>query len=53
MQKLGGNGPIMANALGAYGNDVTYIGNLGAPALHPVFAEFGESATVYSIAEPG
>ena len=53
MRKLGGNGPIMANALGAYGNEVTYIGNLGAPSLHPVFAEFGETATVHSIAEPG
>src|SRR5687767_10601190 len=27
MVKLGGNGPIMANALGAYGTPVTYIGN--------------------------
>src|SRR5689334_4859836 len=26
-QKLGGNGPIMANALAAIGMDVTYIGN--------------------------
>src|SRR5437660_4310353 len=28
MIKLGGNGPIMANALGSYGPRVTYIGNL-------------------------
>jgi len=53
MRKLGGNGPIMANALGAYGSAITYIGNLGAPAISPVFAEFAESATVHSIAEPG
>ncbi len=53
MRKLGGNGPIMANALGAYGSQVTYIGNLGFPAINPVFAEFAESATVHSIAEPG
>jgi sugar/nucleoside kinase (ribokinase family) len=53
MVKLGGNGPIMANALGAYGAPVTYIGNLGAPAMHPVFADFAKRATVYSIAEPG
>jgi sugar/nucleoside kinase (ribokinase family) len=51
--KLGGNGPIMANALATFGARVTYIGNLGYPNLHPVFAEFARRATVYSIAEPG
>lgn len=53
MVKLGGNGPIMAHALGSYGTPVTYLGNLGAPNLHPVFTEFAREATVYSIAEPG
>jgi hypothetical protein len=53
MVKLGGNGPIMANALSRLGLGVTYIGNLGAPAVHPVFAEFAQRARVYSIAEPG
>ena len=53
MVKLGGNGPIMANALGTYGTPVTYIGNLGSPAIHPVFADFASRATVHSIAEPG
>lgn len=53
MVKLGGNGPIMANALGAYGTPVTYIGNLGKPAIHPVFEDLAKRATVYSIAEPG
>jgi sugar/nucleoside kinase (ribokinase family) len=51
--KLGGNGPIMANALAAFGTQVTYIGNLGYPNLHPVFAEFAKRATVHTIAEPG
>lgn len=51
--KLGGNGPIMANALAVFGTAVTYIGNLGYPNLHPVFAEFARHATVHSIAEPG
>jgi sugar/nucleoside kinase (ribokinase family) len=51
--KLGGNGPIMANALAAFGAQVTYIGNLGYPNLHPVFSEFAKHAVVYSIAEPG
>lgn len=53
MVKLGGNGPIMAHALGSYGPAVTYIGNLGAPTLHPVFEPFSKSAKVISIAEPG
>ncbi|HEX8311932.1 MAG TPA: PfkB family carbohydrate kinase [Chthoniobacteraceae bacterium] len=53
MIKLGGNGPIMANALGSYGTPVTYIGNLGAPNVHPIFSDLARRATVYSIAEPG
>ena len=53
MVKLGGNGPIMANALGSYGTPVTYIGNLGAPNMHPVFGDFAKRARVVSIAEPG
>jgi sugar/nucleoside kinase (ribokinase family) len=53
MVKLGGNGPIMANALCSYGTPVTYIGNLGAPNVHPVFADLAKRAQVRSIAEPG
>jgi sugar/nucleoside kinase (ribokinase family) len=51
--KLGGNGPIMANALAAMGMSITYIGNLGFPTIHPVFAEFAARAKAISIAEPG
>jgi hypothetical protein len=51
--KLGGNGPIMANALGAAGLQVTYIGSLGYPMLHPVFTELARRSKVISIAEPG
>jgi sugar/nucleoside kinase (ribokinase family) len=51
--KLGGNGPIMANALAAFGTKVAYIGNLGYPKLHPAFKEFAARAEVYSVAEPG
>jgi sugar/nucleoside kinase (ribokinase family) len=51
--KLGGNGPIMADALAAAGIDVTYIGNLGYPNIHPVFEEFSKRAKVISIGEPG
>ena len=53
MVKLGGNGPIMANAVGSYGAPVTYIGCLGAPSLHPVFNAFSKRAEVFSISEPG
>jgi sugar/nucleoside kinase (ribokinase family) len=53
MTKLGGNGPIMANALASFGLQVTYLGILGYPNLHSVFAEFAKRARVYSIAEPG
>jgi len=52
-QKLGGNGPIMANALASFGLSVTYVGNLGVPAINPVFNEFAQKAKVISIAEPG
>ena len=51
--KLGGNGPIMANALATFGIKVTYLGSLGYPNIHPVFEPFTRQAEVYSIAEPG
>ncbi len=53
LTKLGGNGPIMANALASFGLKVSYLGILGYPNLHPVFAEFAGRAEVHSIAEPG
>lgn len=53
LTKLGGNGPIMANALASFGLKLTYLGILGYPNLHPVFAQFAQRAEVHSIAEPG
>jgi hypothetical protein len=53
LEKLGGNGPIMANALTRFGLPVTYIGSVGHPTLHPVFEELARQATVHPIAEPG
>src|SRR6266849_8482077 len=53
LTKLGGNGPIMANALASFGLKVNYLGILGYPNLHPVFAGFAKHAEVHSIAEPG
>jgi len=51
--KLGGNGPIMANALASFGLKVCYLGNLGYPNLHPIFSDFAKRAEVHTIAEPG
>ncbi len=53
LTKLGGNGPIMANALARMGIKVTYVGALGYPTLHPVFKDFAQRAEVYSITDPG
>ncbi|MDZ4815189.1 MAG: PfkB family carbohydrate kinase [Verrucomicrobiota bacterium] len=51
--KLGGNGPIMANALASFSMPMTYIGMLGFPEIHPVFREFAKRTKVFSLAEPG
>ncbi|MEX0776479.1 MAG: hypothetical protein WD042_12315 [Phycisphaeraceae bacterium] len=53
LEKLGGNGPIMASALASAGLPVTYIGVLGHPAIHSVFQDFAKRAEVHSIGEPG
>ncbi|MCB1123720.1 MAG: carbohydrate kinase family protein, partial [Verrucomicrobiae bacterium] len=39
-EKLGGNGPIMANALLNAGLITRYVGALGEATIHPVFEEF-------------
>ena len=51
--KLGGNGPIMANAMASAGVGVTYVGNLGYPAVHTVFQDLAQRSKVISIGEPG
>ena len=52
--KLGGNGPIMANALMHGGAEVAYVGALGANGtIDPVFADFAERASCHSVCEPG
>lgn len=53
MVKLGGNGPILANALANFGYEVTYIGALGVPTIHPVFTDFVSSCKrVISLCDP-
>ncbi len=51
--KLGGNGPIMANALLSLGLGVRYVGALGRPLVDPVFKEFAEKTEAVSLADPG
>jgi sugar/nucleoside kinase (ribokinase family) len=50
--KIGGNGPIMAEALAALGFRVTCVGALGTPTLHPVFEELAQRAEVISLGDP-
>lgn len=53
MEKLGGNGPIMANALCATGFPLIYIGALGKGAVHPVFQDFAKKTNAISVSDPG
>lgn len=53
LQKLGGNGPIMANALANAGLSINYVGMLGYPKIHPVFLPLSKTANALSIADPG
>ncbi|MCL2287109.1 MAG: hypothetical protein FWC32_12200 [Firmicutes bacterium] len=51
--KLGGNGPILSNALLEYGVSLTYVGSLGKPP-HPVFQPMVDKAkAVYSLCGAG
>lgn len=52
LEKLGGNAPIMANALVASGTAVTMIGALGRPQVHAVFAELAARAKVVALCAP-
>jgi ketohexokinase len=52
--KIGGNGPIMANALLSQGYEVSYFGALGKPDIDQIFEEFAQScSSVISITNPG
>jgi len=52
MDKLGGNGPIMAGALLSLGSRLKYIGALGRAAIHPVFQDIARRADVVSLCDP-
>lgn len=52
-KKIGGNGPIMCNALAKHKPTITYIGALGHPVINGVFKEMSEKATLYTMADSG
>ena len=52
-KKLGGNGPIFANALQKQGIRSTYTGTLGYPVIEDVFQEFSKENEVISVGNPG
>jgi sugar/nucleoside kinase (ribokinase family) len=51
-EKVGGNGPIMANALAASDLTIDYVGTLGKPDINPVYKAFCERINVHSIGNP-
>jgi sugar/nucleoside kinase (ribokinase family) len=52
-EKLGGNGPIMANALLKAGVNTRYIGALGNKIVRPIFDEFAKNTNAISVVDPG
>lgn len=53
VDKLGGNGPLMANAQRCLGAQVRYIGALGKDSVHPLFSEFAALTEAITLADPG
>lgn len=51
--KLGGNMPIMANALGQLGFKPSCIGSFGYPDIHPVFQQMSLNTHLFTFANPG
>lgn len=50
--KIGGNAPIMSNALGALGVHSYCLGNAGYPLKHPEYNNLHEKVDILSIGEP-
>ncbi|MFA7075277.1 MAG: hypothetical protein WC152_01215 [Candidatus Izemoplasmatales bacterium] len=53
VKKLGGNGPIMCNALSGTKANITYIGSLGYPTINEVFRDLEKKVKLYTIENPG
>lgn len=52
IEKIGGNGPLLANTLANFGVDVSFVGTLGEP-IHPVFQPFCRKTKAISLGMPG
>jgi len=52
-KKIGGNGPIMCNALSKHKSNITYIGALGLPNIDEVFQPMSKDVTLLSFANSG
>ncbi|WP_020531477.1 hypothetical protein [Flexithrix dorotheae] len=50
--KLGGNAPILAHAADCLGLDVTCMGTLGDPEIHPLFKAIGKHSQLISVGKP-
>lgn len=53
LQKLGGNMPIMANAMAQWGIMVDCVGALGVPAIQPAFSKMHANCRLHSYTNPG
>lgn len=51
--KLGGNAPIMANAMGALGVKINLASALGYPIVDPIFKELSSNCKLFTIGNPG
>lgn len=51
--KIGGNAPIVANALGSLGLKTNLVAALGFPEVNPYFKSMSENCQIYSVSEPG
>jgi hypothetical protein len=51
--KIGGNAPIMSQAMGSLGFQVHCLGTLGFPKIHPVFEDLHPNIQVHSLENPG
>ncbi len=53
IKKIGGNGPIMCNALSKHNSKISYMGALGYPSIDDVFKVMEEKVDLYSFATNG
>jgi len=52
-EKIGGNMPIAANALGNLGCQAICVGAMGFPEINPIFRSMSNNCLMNSVSEPG